>query len=57
MAFINISFGSVEIPFKEVINSILGRQTVNETWQYIILNYRLPKVMTAILVGASLTIR
>jgi len=51
----NISLGSVSIPNKAIFKSFFG--TLNhEPWQYIIQNYRLPKAMTAILVGSGLGI-
>jgi cobalamin transport system permease protein len=54
--FTNISLGSVSIPIKDVFNSIIGASTLNESWQYIVLDYRLPKAFTAILVGSGLGI-
>jgi iron complex transport system permease protein len=39
----NISLGSIAIPFKEVYNSLTGAQASKSTWEYIIINYRLPK--------------
>src|SRR5690606_24834321 len=54
--FANISLGSVNIPIKEVYNSLIGNATEQETWQHIIQNYRLPKAITAILVGSGLGI-
>ncbi len=56
LLLINISFGSVTIPFKDVINSLSGGQSSKSTWEYIIINYRLPKAITAILVGMGLSI-
>lgn len=53
---LNISFGQVAIPFKEIFKSILGSDTTKETWNYIIINYRIPKAITAILVGVGLSI-
>ncbi|ESU22867.1 vitamin B12 ABC transporter, permease component BtuC [Flavobacterium enshiense DK69] len=53
---INISFGSVTIPFKEVFSSLTGGQATKSTWEYIIINYRLPKAITAVLVGMGLSI-
>jgi iron complex transport system permease protein len=53
---INISLGSVAIPLKEVFKSLIGENSSKETWQYIIVNYRLPKAITAILVGMGLSI-
>lgn len=56
LLLVNISFGSVTIPFKEVINSLTGGQASKSTWEYIIINYRLPKAITAILVGMGLSV-
>jgi iron complex transport system permease protein len=53
---INISLGSVHIPFTDIVSSLFGNQTSKESWNYIILNYRLPKSFTAILVGSGLSI-
>lgn len=53
--FVNISLGSVSIPTKEIFKSLFG-DVDNESWQYIIQNYRLPKAFTAILVGSGLGI-
>ncbi|MFV8343129.1 iron chelate uptake ABC transporter family permease subunit [Flavobacterium sp. XS2P39] len=54
--FTNISFGSITIPFKEIYNSLTGGQASKSTWEYIIINYRLPKAITAVLVGMGLSI-
>ncbi|MCF6295292.1 MAG: iron ABC transporter permease [Flavobacteriaceae bacterium] len=54
--FANISLGSVAIPFKDVFNSLIGVTTSNESWQYIVIDYRLPKAFTAVLVGSGLGI-
>ncbi|WP_299224484.1 iron ABC transporter permease [uncultured Psychroserpens sp.] len=51
----NISLGSVTIPITDVFASIFGTSE-NESWQYIVQNYRLPKALTAILVGSGLGI-
>jgi iron complex transport system permease protein len=53
---VNISLGSVSIPIKEVFNSLTGGNASKETWEYIIINYRLPKAIAAILVGMGLSI-
>ena len=52
---LNLSLGSVSIPFSELASSLLGNSE-NENWMYIIQNYRLPKAITAILVGSGLGI-
>ncbi len=59
MAFlflINISIGAVGIPLKEVCNSLIGNGASKTSWEYIILHYRLPKAIVAILVGLGLSI-
>lgn len=52
---LNLSLGSVAIPVKEIFNSLFSNAS-KESWEYIILNYRLPKSFTAILVGSGLSI-
>lgn len=52
----DISLGSVNIPLRAIFESLTGGKATRETWQYIILNYRLPKAITAILVGMGLSI-
>ena len=53
--FVNISLGSVSIPTLEIFKGLFT-DIDNESWQYIIQNYRLPKAFTAILVGSGLGI-
>jgi iron complex transport system permease protein len=52
----NISFGSVNIPFKDILSSLINQEATKESWNYIIINYRFPKAITAILVGSGLAI-
>ena len=52
----NIALGQVAIPIKDVFKSLSGSAASKETWEYIILNFRLPKAITAILVGMGLSI-
>ena len=56
MFFASLSLGSVNIPFKDVYASLTGGQASKSTWEYIIINYRLPKSFTAVLVGTGLSI-
>ena len=53
---LNLSLGQVAIPIKEVFKSLSGSSASKETWEYIIINFRLPKAITAILVGIGLSI-
>lgn len=56
MFFLNLSLGSITIPFREIYNSLTGGVASRSTWEYIIINYRLPKAITAVLVGMGLSI-
>ncbi|WP_299432384.1 iron ABC transporter permease [uncultured Maribacter sp.] len=53
---INISLGSVSIPFLDTMSSVFGGKVTNTSWDYIIWSYRLPKAFTAILVGSGLAL-
>jgi iron complex transport system permease protein len=53
---LNISLGSVSIPLKEIFNSLFGYPVAKDSWETIIINYRLPKAITAMLVGSGLAI-
>lgn len=54
--FVNVSLGSVSIPFQDIFKIITGNVPAKESWETIILNFRLPKAITAILVGSGLSI-
>lgn len=56
LGFLNISLGSVNIPFKDVFASIFNLEVSKETWRYIIVEYRLPKAITAVITGSGLAI-
>ena len=51
---LNLSLGSVTIPFPELLKSLLGTTSSKESWENIIWIYRVPKSITAILVGSGL---
>lgn len=53
---LNISLGSVSIPLQEIFNSLFGNPVAKDSWETIIINYRLPKSITAMLVGSGLSI-
>lgn len=53
---LNLSWGSVSIPFKEVFHILTGQEATKASWEYIVLQYRLPKAIVAILVGISLAL-
>ncbi|WP_430613494.1 iron chelate uptake ABC transporter family permease subunit [Flavobacterium sp. JP2137] len=52
----NISMGAIQIPFKQVVLLLLGEEVDKESWKYIVLNYRLPKAIIAVLVGVALSV-
>ena len=53
---LNLTTGSVQIPFADVLDILCGRFTGKESWEYIILENRLPQTLTAILCAASLSV-
>ena len=53
ISFINLSIGSQEIGFKEILE-ILQNKNTNPTWGVIFWEYRIPKLIAAILAGAGL---
>lgn len=53
---LNLTTGSVQIPFVDVLDILCGRFAGKESWQYIILENRLPQALTALLCGASLSV-
>ena len=54
--FINLSLGSVYIPLKQLFYTLINGEVDKESWRSIILSYRLPKAITAIIVGSGLSI-
>lgn len=53
---LNISLGSVSIPFQDTLKAIFGGELANDSWKYIVWNYRIPKAFSAILVGSGLAL-
>ena len=54
-AFIaDLFFGSVHIPVKNIVQTLVTGHSTREAWELIILNFRLPKAITAVLAGAAL---
>lgn len=53
---LNIGLGSVAIPIDEILSVLTGGGASRNTWSYIILEYRLPKAITAILAGSGLAV-
>lgn len=53
---LDLSLGSVSIPLTETISILFGGGSENESWEQIILLLRLPRVLTAVGVGAGLAV-
>lgn len=56
LVIINIYQGSVAIPASEVSKILLGHSATVQAWEYIILENRLPQLITAILCGSGLAV-
>jgi iron complex transport system permease protein len=53
---LRLAVGSVAIPLQDVIAVLTGGEAEKPVWQTIILEYRMPQALTAILAGAALGI-
>jgi iron complex transport system permease protein len=53
---LNLSLGSSKIPFDEVIHILTGQSNQREIWKTIVLEFRLPRALTACLAGAALSL-
>lgn len=51
----NLLFGSVDIPFQEVGNILLGNEPEKASWSFIVWESRVPQCITALLCGAALS--
>lgn len=52
----DLCFGAVSIPLKDVFLTLTGKAPAKPAWEYIILDYRLPKAITALLAGTGLSV-
>ena len=48
--------GAVDIPLKEVVNILMGGKSEHASWEFIVMQSRLPQGITAMLCGASLAV-
>lgn len=51
----NIFFGSVDIPFADVLDILVGGEPQRESWRVILLQSRLPQAVVALFCGMSLS--
>lgn len=57
LAFVvSLSLGSVSIPLREIVRILAGEPALKESWGTIVLDFRLTKSITAVLVGAGLSL-
>lgn len=54
--FLNLALGSVTIPLGDIATIIAGGEPAKASWSEIVLNFRLPKALTATLAGAALAV-
>ncbi len=54
--FSNLIYGSVDIPFDKVVDILFGNSAEKASWQFIILESRLPQAVTALLSGMALSV-
>ena len=54
--FVNLVYGSVDIPLNTVVDILLGKETDKASWRFIVLESRLPQAVTAILSGMALSV-
>ena len=52
----NMTLGAVDIPFCDITSILAGRESDHASWNYIVLESRLPQSITAIFCGASLAV-
>jgi iron complex transport system permease protein len=53
---LNLCLGSVSIPAGEVVSILCGNEAAKASWQFIVLESRLPQAITATLCGAALAV-
>ena len=53
---LNLLIGSVSIPVKAVLQILLGDDSLKPSWQFIVLESRLPQAITATLCGGALAV-
>ncbi len=53
---LSLTFGSVDIPLREIVRILIGEEPARRSWATIILKFRLPKALTAMLAGSALAV-
>jgi iron complex transport system permease protein len=53
---LNLSLGSVHIPFGEIVTILMGGKSSEPIWQDIVWNFRMTKALTCVLAGGALAL-
>ncbi|GAB2483557.1 MAG: iron ABC transporter permease [Cytophagales bacterium] len=53
---LNLSLGSIWIPFGEIVGGLISGDWAKASWEQIIINYRLPKALVAVFAGIGLSL-
>ena len=53
---VSLLVGAVDIPADKVVDIVMGKESGKASWDYIVLQSRLPQALTAMLCGSSLAI-
>ena len=53
---LSLAVGSVHIPLRDIVAVLLGGDAAKPAWATIVLQFRLPKALTAMLAGAALSV-
>lgn len=53
---LNLVMGSVRIPVADVVGILMGHEAERASWQFIVIESRLPQAITAVLCGAALAV-
>ena len=53
---VNLAVGSVSIPLRDVVSIVTGHEAARPSWQFIIMESRLPQAITAMLCGGALAV-
>ncbi len=53
---LSLTLGSVDIPLRDILKILVGQEPQRRTWAIIVMDFRLPKAITAALAGAALAV-
>src|SRR6187455_3400649 len=53
---LNLSLGSVRIPFLDIFSILMGKESLEPVWKEIVWDFRMTKALTCILAGAALSL-